>query len=218
MQTPMIWMMSKTRPARPYMMALFLVYAAPTEDTFRQCGHLANVLCRLLNCITNKIIISSVHFVSSLAQLLSLTKNVSLQWPQVTLHIPGTVGMGGVTGLGARLMIRLQVVRGHAIRCDEVLQISRQLHGQRTYFLPGGALRMGVASMQRGHLTTCWSRLFVMSIIPWHTRQVTIGTGALWKSDGTWSGPATVPPCSRDSKEDNCKCCFSCRPLRLICL
>lgn len=94
------------------------------------------------------------------------TKNVSLQWPQVTLHIPGTVGMGGVTGLGARLMIRLQVVRGQAILCDEVLQMSRQLHGQRTYFLPGGAFRIGVASMHRGHLTTCWSRLLVMSIMP----------------------------------------------------
>lgn len=123
----------------------------------------------------------------------SLTKNVSLQCPQVTLHMPGTVGTGGVTGLGARFMIRLQVVRGQAIRCDEVLQINRQLHGQRTYFLPGGAFRMGVASMHRGHLTTCWSRLCVMSIMPWHTRHVTIGTAWLEKSEGTWSGPA-VPP------------------------
>lgn len=96
-------------------------------------------------------------------------------------------------------MIRLQVVRGHAIRCDEVLQINRQLQGHLTYFLPGGAFRMGVASWQRGHLTTCWSRLLVMSIIPWHTRQVTIGTGWFWKSEGTWSGPAAVPPVSRDS-------------------
>lgn len=57
--------------------------------------------------------------------------------------MPGTADTGGVTGLGAKLMIRLQLGRGHAIRCDELLQISRQLHGQRTYFFPGGAFRIG---------------------------------------------------------------------------
>ena len=69
--------------------------------------------------------------------------------------MPGTVGTGGVTGLGAKFMILLHVVRGHAMRCEDVLQISKQLHGHRTYFLPGGAFLMGVASMHRGHLTTC---------------------------------------------------------------
>lgn len=36
-----------------------------------------------------------------------------------------------------------QLGRGHAIRFDEALQISKQLHGHRTYFLPGGAARIG---------------------------------------------------------------------------
>lgn len=40
-------------------------------------------------------------------------------------------------------MIRLQLGRGQAIRCDELLQMSKQLHGHRTYFLPGGAFRIG---------------------------------------------------------------------------
>lgn len=44
-----------------------------------------------------------------------LTKNVSRQWPQVTLHIPGIVGTGGVTGLGAKFIILLQLGLGHAI-------------------------------------------------------------------------------------------------------
>lgn len=68
---------------------------------------------------------------------------MSEQWPQVTRHMPGMVGTGGVTGLGARLMILLQLGLGQAIRCDELLQINKQLHGQRTYFLPAGAFRMG---------------------------------------------------------------------------
>jgi hypothetical protein len=58
----------------------------------------------------------------------------------VTLHIPGIVGTGGVTGEGAKLMIRLQFGRGQATRWDELLHISKQLHGHLTYFLPGGAL------------------------------------------------------------------------------
>jgi hypothetical protein len=71
--------------------------------------------------------------------MIRLTKNVSWQCPQVTRHIPGIVGTGGVTGEGAKLIILLQFGRGHATRWDELLQINRQLHGQRTYFLPGGA-------------------------------------------------------------------------------
>lgn len=72
-----------------------------------------------------------------------LTKNVSEQCPHVTLDIPGIEGAGGVTGLGAKFIIRLQSGLGQAILCDELLQISKQLHGQRTYFLPGGAFRIG---------------------------------------------------------------------------
>lgn len=74
---------------------------------------------------------------------IKLTRKVSEQWPHVTRHIPGNDVTGGVTGLGAKLIIRLQFGRGHAIRCDELLQMSKQLHGHRTYFLPGGAFRMG---------------------------------------------------------------------------
>lgn len=48
-------------------------------------------------------------------QIIGLTKNVSWQWAQMTLHIPGSVGTGGVTGDGARLMILLQSARGQAI-------------------------------------------------------------------------------------------------------
>jgi len=77
------------------------------------------------------------------SQPVSLTKNVSWQCAQATRHIPGSVGTGGVTGLGARLIIRLQLGRGQAILCDELLQISKQLHGHLTYFFPGGALRIG---------------------------------------------------------------------------
>lgn len=57
--------------------------------------------------------------------------------------MPGIVGTGGVTGDGARLMMRLQFGRGQATRCEELLQINRQLHGHRTYFFPGGAFLMG---------------------------------------------------------------------------
>lgn len=61
--------------------------------------------------------------------------------------MPGMVGTGGVTGLGARLMMRLQLGRGQAMRCDELLQINKQLQGQRTYFLPGGAFLIGCNGM-----------------------------------------------------------------------
>lgn len=57
---------------------------------------------------------------------LILTRNVSWQWTQVTRHMPKTWGTAGVTGLGAKLITRLQFVRGQAIRCDELLQIKRQ--------------------------------------------------------------------------------------------
>lgn len=57
--------------------------------------------------------------------------------------MPGTVATGGVTGLGARLIILLQFGLGQAILCDELLHINRQLQGQRTYFLPGGAFLIG---------------------------------------------------------------------------
>lgn len=82
------------------------------------------------------------------------TRNVSWQKPHVTLHIPGIVGTGGVTGEGARLMMRLQFGRGQATRCEEDLQINRQLQGHRTYFLPGGAFLMG---WKKGGKNTCKS-------------------------------------------------------------
>lgn len=50
--------------------------------------------------------------------------------------------------LPPNVITRLQLRRGHAIRFEEALQSKRQLHGQRTYFLPGGAARIGVASLQ----------------------------------------------------------------------
>ena len=58
--------------------------------------------------------------------------------------MPGTMGalLCVLVGVG-RLMTRLQLGRGQAIRRLEARQISRQLHGQRTYFLPGGAVRTG---------------------------------------------------------------------------
>lgn len=59
--------------------------------------------------------------------------------------MPGMDSTGGVIGLGARLIIRLQLGLGQAIRCDELLHMSRQLHGHRTYFFPGGAFRIGYA-------------------------------------------------------------------------
>lgn len=68
---------------------------------------------------------------------------MSLQCPHETLHIPGIDGTGGVTGLGAKLIILLQFGLGHAIRWDELLQINKQLHGHLTYFFPGGAFRIG---------------------------------------------------------------------------
>ena len=40
--------------------------------------------------------------------------------------------------------ITYQSLLGHAIRCDEALQIKRQLQGHLTYFLPGGAAFIGL--------------------------------------------------------------------------
>lgn len=57
--------------------------------------------------------------------------------------MPGNVGTGGVTGDGAKFIMRLQSALGQAILCDDDLHINKQLHGQRTYFLPGGAFLMG---------------------------------------------------------------------------
>ena len=52
-------------------------------------------------------------------------------------------------------MIRLQFGLGQAILWLVLLQMRRQLQGHLTYFLPGGAFLMGVASLQTGHFTTC---------------------------------------------------------------
>jgi len=79
-----------------------------------------------------------------------ITKKESLQWAQTTLHIPGTVGTATLSGrggsfaglaawlplFGVKLMMRLQLGLGQAILKLVFLHIRRQLHGQRTYFLP----------------------------------------------------------------------------------
>lgn len=44
---------------------------------------------------------------------------------------------------GALVFVSHQYVLGQAIFCDVTLQISRQLHGQRTYFFPTGAFLIG---------------------------------------------------------------------------
>lgn len=105
--------------------------------------------------------------------------------------MPGIDSNGGVTGLGARLMMRLQLGLGQATRWEELLQMSRQLQGQRTYFLPGGALRMGVASLHCEHLTTCCSFFHEISIKAWQTRHVTMTLlcCSCWYGGGTSSGP-----------------------------
>jgi len=145
------------RPSIKKMMARVLANSGPTLVTLRQWGHLASALFNVLN------------------------RKVSWQCAHVTRHIPGTLfgatepPLAGVVGLGARLMIRLQFGLGQAMRWDVALQISRQLQGQRTYLRPGGALRIGVASLHSGHFTTCWSFLPDMSIIFWHTLHATIG-------------------------------------------
>lgn len=74
--------------------------------------------------------------------------------------------------------MRLQFCRGHAMRCADPLQMSRQLQGHLTYFLPCGGSRIGVASLQLSHLTTCWSFLLAMSILDPQTLQATSGPDA----------------------------------------
>lgn len=90
-------------------------------------------------------------------------------------------------------MILLQFGLGHAIFCEVDLQMSRQLQGQGTYLLPGGAFLIGVASLQLPHLTTCWSRFPDISIINPHTLQLTIKTPpceeGLVYGGGNSSGP-----------------------------
>jgi len=98
---------------------------------------------------------------------------------------------------GAKLMTLLQLGRGHAILTLVFLQISRQLHGHRTYLRPGGAFLMGVASLQEGHPTTCCSRFPEMSIIPWQTRHVTTGVPpvtVVYDGGGTSSTEVTTSP------------------------
>ncbi len=63
----------------------------------------------------------------------------------------------------------------HSLTWLVFLHMRRQLHGHLTYFLPWGAFLMGVASPQKLHFTTCWSRLPEMSMFVWQTRQVTLG-------------------------------------------
>ena len=53
------------------------------------------------------------------------------------------------------MMILLQFGLGQAILWLVLLQMRRQLQGHRTYFRPGGAFLMGVASLHRLHFTTC---------------------------------------------------------------
>ena len=97
-----------------------------------------------------------------------LTKKLSWQWAQTTLHIPGTLGTGFWGGPdGARLITLLQFCLGHAILTLVFLQIKRQLQGHLTYFRPGGAFRIGVASPHDVHLTTCCSLFPEISIKAW---------------------------------------------------
>lgn len=85
----------------------------------------------------------SVYHLIVIESKVLITRKVSWQWAQMTLHMPGKVGTGGVTGDGAKLMILLQSGRGQAMRWEDDLQIRRQLQGQRTYFFPGGAFLIG---------------------------------------------------------------------------
>lgn len=101
-----------------------LANCLPTELFFSQCGHLASWLTNELN------------------------RNVSPQWPQLTLHIPGTGEMSLVLGLffagGVyKTIIFRHDVRGQEILCAVDLQMSKQLHWQRIYFWPGGGSLIG---------------------------------------------------------------------------
>lgn len=154
-----------------------LAKSGPTEDILRQCGHRAKALFNVLNwknwviyeifidfnvttfvSVCQMFVSVTLHIYMShsvylfyifLFILYQLTKNVSWQWAQPTLHMPGIDRTGGVMGLGARLIIRLQFGLGQAIRCEELLHISRQLQGHRTYFFPGGAFLMGCVTNKK---------------------------------------------------------------------
>ena len=132
--------------------ARVLLYRVPTDDEVRQWGQFAAVLLRVLNM---KISWHSQHW---------------------TRQVPAGARIAVPTGpLGPRVITRRQFSRGHAILLDEALQISKQWQGQRTYFLPGGAARIGVASLQRPHLTTWFVVLPSRGISLSQTRQVTEG-------------------------------------------
>lgn len=77
----------------------------------------------------------------------------------MTLHMPGKVGTGGVTGEGARFMILLQSALGQAMRCEDDLQINKQLQGQRTYFFPGGAFLIGCKTKKDKVRQSCDSHI-----------------------------------------------------------
>jgi len=161
-------MASTTSPKIRNIMDRVRANSGPTLETFLQCGHLARALFSVLK------------------------RKVSWQWAHVTLHIPGTLGTGtGAGGDGARLMIRLQLGLGQAILWLLLLHIRRQLHGHLTYFLPGGAFRIGVASLQELHFTTCWSFFPDISIMLLHTLQLTMGTppANVLYGGGSSSGP-----------------------------
>ena len=73
----------------------------------------------------------------------------------MTLNIPGTFGTGLTDDpVGAILITLLQLGLGQATLWLVCLQINKPLHGHRTYFRPGGAFLIGVASLQDGHFTT----------------------------------------------------------------
>lgn len=122
---------AKNKNIRPRALANSL----PTELFFSQCGHLASWLTNELN------------------------KNVSPQWPQFTLHIPGTGEMSLVAGLFLDVGLYKTIIlwhdwRGHEILCAVDLQMSKQLQGHLMYFWPGGGSLMG-----------CWAERFCRSMI-----------------------------------------------------
>jgi hypothetical protein len=71
--------------------------------------------------------------------------------PQMTLRLSVLTGR---TLMVPTPIVRLQLSRGQMTRLAVSEQVRRQLHGHRTYFLPGGGGAMGVASLQLEHLTT----------------------------------------------------------------
>lgn len=104
----------------------------PTEELFLQCGQLATELAKAFD------------------------MKISLQCAHWTRHVPGGARTAVPTGdVAASVITRRQCGRGQAIRVELALQTSKQLHGQRTYFFPGGAARIGVTSWHCWHRTTC---------------------------------------------------------------